>query len=68
MVFMYVRMSILEYRAVSKWKKGLGEYIRERLGEYINEFIDDYLGIDNNDKYLKYCKNRWKNFQNNCIF
>ena len=30
--------------------------------EYINEFIDDYLGVDNNDKYLKQCKNRWKNY------
>jgi 2-polyprenyl-3-methyl-5-hydroxy-6-metoxy-1,4-benzoquinol methylase len=30
--------------------------------EYINEFIDDYLGIDNNDKYLKQCQNRWKKF------
>ncbi len=30
--------------------------------EHINEFIDDYLGVDNNDKYLKQCKQRWKNF------
>ena len=30
--------------------------------EHINEFVDDYLGVDNNDKYLKQCKNRWKNF------
>ena len=30
--------------------------------EYINEFLDDYLGIDNNDKYLKQCQNRWKKF------
>ncbi len=30
--------------------------------EHINEFIDDYLGIDNNDKYLKQCQYRWKNF------
>jgi len=30
--------------------------------EYINEFIDDYVGIDNNDKYLEQCRNRWKNF------
>ena len=30
--------------------------------EYINEFIDDYLGIDNNDKYLEQCQNRWKKF------
>ena len=30
--------------------------------EYINEYIDDYLGIDNNDKYLKQCKNKWKQF------
>ena len=30
--------------------------------EYINEFVDDYLGIDDNDKYLKQCQNRWKKF------
>ena len=30
--------------------------------DHINEFIDDYLGADNNDKYLKQCKNRWKKF------
>ena len=30
--------------------------------EYINEFLDDYLGIDNNDKYLEQCQNRWKKF------
>ena len=30
--------------------------------EHINEFVDDYLGVDNNDKYLKQCKERWKNF------
>ena len=30
--------------------------------DYINEFIDDYLGVDNNDKYLKQCKERWKKF------
>ena len=30
--------------------------------EYINEYIDDYLGIDNNDKYLKQCQNKWKQF------
>ena len=30
--------------------------------EHINEFIEDYLGLDNNDKYLKQCKDRWKNF------
>ncbi len=30
--------------------------------EHINEFVDDYLGVDNNDKYLKQCKLRWKNF------
>ena len=30
--------------------------------EYINEFVDDYLGIDSNDKYLKQCQLRWKNF------
>ena len=31
--------------------------------EYINEFVDDYLGIDNNEKYLKQCQNRWKKFK-----
>ena len=30
--------------------------------EHINEFIDGYLGVDNNDKYLKQCQHRWKNF------
>ena len=30
--------------------------------EYINEFVDDYMGIDSNDKYLKQCQLRWKNF------
>ena len=30
--------------------------------EHINEFIDGYLGVDNNDKYLKQCQYRWKNF------
>ena len=30
--------------------------------EHINEFVEDYLGLDNNDKYLKQCKDRWKNF------
>ena len=30
--------------------------------EYINEYIDDYLGVDNNDKYLKQCQNKWKQF------
>ncbi len=30
--------------------------------EYIHEYIDDYLGVDNNDKYLSQCKNRWKKF------
>ena len=30
--------------------------------EYINEYIDDYLGIDNNDKYLKQCQSKWKQF------
>ena len=30
--------------------------------DHINEFIDDYLGADNNDKYLKQSKNRWKKF------
>ncbi len=30
--------------------------------EYINEFVIDYLGVDNNEKYLKQCKSRWKNF------
>ena len=30
--------------------------------DYISEFIDDYLGADNNDKYLKQCKERWKKF------
>ena len=31
--------------------------------EYISEYIDDYLGIDNNEKYLKQCQNRWKKFK-----
>jgi len=30
--------------------------------EYVKEFIDDYLGVDNNDKYLKQCKEKWTNF------
>jgi len=30
--------------------------------EYINGFVDDYMGIDSNDKYLKQCQLRWKNF------
>ena len=30
--------------------------------EYLSEFLDDYLGIDNNPKYLKQCKNRWNRF------
>ena len=29
---------------------------------HISEYIDDYLGVDNNDKYLKQCKHRWKKF------
>ena len=30
--------------------------------EYINGFVDDYLGVDNNDKYLKQCRERWKKY------
>ena len=30
--------------------------------EHINEFVEEYLGIDNNQKYLNQCKQRWKNF------
>ena len=30
--------------------------------EYINEYVNDYLGVDNNDKYLDQCKQRWKKF------
>ncbi len=30
--------------------------------EYISEFVDDYFGVDNNDKYLKQCQQRWKKF------
>ena len=30
--------------------------------EYISEFIEDYLGIDNNNKYLKKCRQQWKKF------
>jgi len=30
--------------------------------EYINEFVEDYLGVDNNDKYLRQCKQRWNKF------
>ena len=30
--------------------------------EHISEYVDDYLGVDNNDKYLKQCENRWKKF------
>ena len=29
--------------------------------EHISEYVDDYLGIDNNNKYLKQCENKWKN-------
>ena len=30
--------------------------------EHISEFIDDYFGVDNNEKYLKKCKQQWKRF------
>ena len=30
--------------------------------EYINEYVNDYLGVDNNDKYLNQCKQRWEKF------
>jgi len=30
--------------------------------EYVNKFLDDYLGIDNNEKYLRQCKERWSSF------
>ena len=30
--------------------------------EHINEFVSDYIGIDNNNKYLKQCRDRWKKF------
>ena len=30
--------------------------------EYINEFVEDYLGVDNNEKYLRQCKQRWNKF------
>ena len=30
--------------------------------DYIGDFVDDYLGVDNNPKYLKQCKQKWKNF------
>ena len=30
--------------------------------EHISEYVDDYLGVDNNNKYLKQCENRWKKF------
>ena len=30
--------------------------------EHVNEFISEYMGIDNNDKYLEQCRNRWKKF------
>ena len=29
---------------------------------FVNEFIEDYLGVDNNNKYLKQCKNQWKKY------
>ena len=29
---------------------------------FVNEFIEDYLGVDNNDKYLKQCKNQWEKY------
>ena len=32
--------------------------------DYINESIDDYLGADNNDEYLKQCRERWHNHLN----
>ena len=30
--------------------------------EHISEFIDDYFGVDNNEKYLKKCKQQWQKF------
>ena len=30
--------------------------------KYISDFVDDYLGIDNNDYYLKKCRNEWKKY------
>ena len=30
--------------------------------EYINEYVYDYLGVDNSNKYLDQCKQRWKKF------
>ena len=30
--------------------------------EHISEFIDDYFGIDNNEKYLKKCRQQWQKF------
>ena len=30
--------------------------------EYINEYLDDYIGVDNNDKYLNQCKQKWKKY------
>ena len=30
--------------------------------EHVNEFISEYIGIDNNDKYLEQCRNRWRKF------
>ena len=30
--------------------------------EHVNEFITEYMGLDNNDKYLEQCRNRWKKF------
>ena len=30
--------------------------------EYISEYVNDYLGVDNNNKYLNQCKQRWKKF------
>ena len=30
--------------------------------DYISEYIDDYLGVDNNEEYLKKCKEHWKKF------
>ena len=30
--------------------------------EHVNEFITEYMGLDNNDKYLEQCRNRWRKF------
>ena len=30
--------------------------------EHVNEFVSEYMGLDNNDKYLQQCRNRWKKF------